>query len=398
MNLNSDLASDPLERLLPSYDGRGLLNLTASLAGHLGLDTGHAPWSAPLPLDGVETVVLLLVDGLGHFQLKGHLEAGDLPNVAALLKSGGAGYTTATSTFPSSTMISLTSLHTGASPAQHGWLGTTLYWRGTVADVLRQRDLLRGAPLADPQELIAVPSLYRRLAEVGVPSGVLFPKGYAGTFLNDWYNDGAQTISYLTPTTIPSLLAEAVAGGQARYLMAYWPGYDSVCHEYGPSSKQAADEITALDAALGRLLTQLPRTGKTLLVVTADHGHTDMDPDQVVWLHQDPALVDALSAPPAGEVGVRFFKVKPGRADEVKGRLSPYADVLSSADAWDLGLFGGPPARAEFLERAGDLIAVAHPGGQLRWAYAGRSPKVLRGLHGSWSARNMLVPLVSLRV
>lgn len=397
MILNSDLASSPDTRLLPSYDGRGLLNLTASLAGHFGLDLGLAPFDAPLPLDGAETVVLFVVDGLGHFQLREHLDAGNLPSMAALLTSGGAGYTTATAAFPSSTMISLTGLHTGASPAQHGWLATTLYWRGTVADVLGQRDLLRNAPLQDPQGLIAVPSLYHRLADAGIPSAVLFPQAYAGSFLNNWYNDGARTVPYVTPTTLPSLTAEAVRDGRSRYLLAYWPGYDSVCHKHGPSSLQATDELAALDAALGRLLQQLPKNGKTLLIVTADHGHSGMNPQQVVWLNQDPALVDALSDAPAGEECVRFFKVKPGRADEVTERLAPHADVLPSAEAWDMGLFGGPPAHPEFLERTGDLIAVARPGCQLRWVY-GTPPRSYRGLHGSWSARNMLVPVVSLRV
>ncbi len=398
MPIHSDLAADPTARLLPSYVGRGLLNLSASVAQHLGLDTGHAPFVPPLPFDGAETVVLLVVDGLGHFQLRRHLERGDLPNLAGLLSSGEAGYSTATASLPSSTMISLTTLHTGASPAQHGWLGTSVYWRGTVADVLRQRDLLGNAPLEDPRGLIAVPSLYRRLSGVGVASAVLFPREYQGSFLNTWYNDGARTIPYLTPTTLPSLLAEAVASGPSRYLNAYWPGYDSVCHRYGPDSVQATDEVAAVDSALGRMLKQLPRNGKTLLLITADHGHSDMNSHEVVRLDEDAALVDALSAPPAGEEGVRFLKVKLGRAGEVAERLAPDADVISSARAWETGLFGGPPAQAGFLEHTGDLIAVAHPGRQLLWAYGEAPPHVYRGLHGSWSARNMLTPVISLRV
>ena len=132
----SDLAAHPAQTVWPRYDGRSLLNLVTSLAGHFGVSTGHAPLASPLPLDGIETVVLVVADGLGHFPLEWHLGAGRLPHLAALLDGGTALYSTATSTFPSSTMIAMTTLHTGASPAQHGWLGTAIHAGGSVVDVL----------------------------------------------------------------------------------------------------------------------------------------------------------------------------------------------------------------------------------------------------------------------
>ncbi|MFD1730938.1 alkaline phosphatase family protein [Deinococcus malanensis] len=57
--------------------------------------------------------------------------------------------------------------------------------------------------------------------------------------------------------------------------MVYLPDYDSTCHTYGPSSDQAADELAAVDLIVGRLLGALPDNGKTLLVLTADHGQVD---------------------------------------------------------------------------------------------------------------------------
>ena len=76
MPLTSDLASTPDQVVRPRYDGRSILNLVTSLAAHFGVDTGHAPLTLPLPLDGVKRVVLFVADGLGHFLLDRHVTEG----------------------------------------------------------------------------------------------------------------------------------------------------------------------------------------------------------------------------------------------------------------------------------------------------------------------------------
>src|SRR5687767_10247158 len=116
----------------PNYSGRGLVNVAATLYRHFG--GGESDLLAPLVedvlpaalLDGVQTVVLLLVDGLGHAQFQRGLESGDLPGLASILRDGGQ-LSALTSVFPSATMSALASLHTGLPPARHGVLGWTMF-------------------------------------------------------------------------------------------------------------------------------------------------------------------------------------------------------------------------------------------------------------------------------
>ncbi|GHF51149.1 hypothetical protein HNQ07_003023 [Deinococcus metalli] len=392
--LHSDLATRPDQPVRPHHDGRSILNFVTSIAAHFGVRTGHAPLATHLPLTGVSTVVLVVADGLGHFPLKQHLRAGHLPHLEARVADGGALYSTMTSTFPSSTMTAMTTLHTGAAPAQHGWLGTSVFEGTTVLDILRQRDLLSGEAARLPP---ATGTVYRQLAAAGVTARAVTPASFEGTLLNDWYYDGATTVPYDDLTDLPDAVARAAAGGGPRYVIAYWPDFDTVSHDHGPYSRAAADAAHAFDAAFHALLGRLPDDGSVLTLLTADHGQSSTPAPLAVHLNAVPGLCDMLDGPPAGETQVRYLRVRPGAEDDVHAALRDHATVLPAAEAWAAGLFGGPPAQEAFLERTGDHVAIAYHGRQLLWPAPEHAPRVWAGTHGGWAAEQMVVPLVMVR-
>ncbi len=153
-----------------------------------------------------------------------------------------------------------------------------------------------------------------------------------------------------------------------------------------------------LDAAFQQMLGKLPRDGSTLLVLTADHGQSDTPAQLAAALHEDARLGEGLNGPPAGENLVRYLNVKPGGEGGVADRLAEVATLLSAPEAWREGLFGGPPAQEEFLERTGDWIAVAHHQRQLLWTHPAKHAQTWAGTHGGWSADLMVVPVLTLRL
>jgi hypothetical protein len=383
---------------LPDYAGGSILNLAASLAKHFGPGVPHAPLRNALPLEGVETVVLLIVDGLGQWQLDKHIRDGDAPNLSHLMQRDSQ---VITSVFPSTTMAAMTCIHTATPPAQSGWLGYTMWLEETqtVTEMIAQVDLSTRRPLEDKSFLAAVPGIYSSYATAGVNVYAVQPQGYRGSWLNDWYWRGAAQLGYVSANTLGSIAMSALEVSGKKLVVLYWADYDSVCHKHGPSSAAASDEIAAVDHAIGRLLARVPNDGKTALIVTADHGQIDLDPEQAVYLERDLWLVDRLLSPPAGDRLCRTFRVKPNQLEAVREHLRRYGDVLDASAAWKAGLFGGAPAAETFRSRVGDLIVVTRDGVQLCWTFSGKqSPRPHRGSHGGLSHAQMRVPLLSVRV
>jgi hypothetical protein len=387
-------------RVDPDYAGGNIVNLVAAIGRHFGLGSEHPPLSNPLPLAGIDTVVLLIVDALGYWQLQNHLAAGDLLTLERLFDRHEASLAPLTSTFPSTTPAALTTLHTGVTPAEHGLVGFTIWWpdRATVAQTVLFRDLLRGTPLADAHRLVTVPTVYQQLAAIGVASHAVIPAGITGSMLSAWHFAGARVNPYATIGALPDAIADALADGGAQYVVAYWPEYDGACHEYGLASPEARDAARRFDAALARLLAALGRAENVLVLLTADHGQRPLDPDETIRLNDDPVLARWLASPPLGERCARYFRIRPGGESIVARHLSSVAEVVPMADVWAAGLFGGPPAVASFPLRTGDLLAIPRGRRQLHWAFAPTErAEVYRGGHGGWTAWEMTVPMVAIR-
>lgn len=267
-----------------------------------------------------------------------------------------------------------------------------------MAQTVLFRDLVRGTPLADAHRLVTVPSVYQQLAAIGVTSHAVIPAGITDSMLSAWHFAGARVHPYSTLGALPDAVADALANGGPRYVVAYWPDYDGACHEYGPTSPEARDAVRRFDAALARLLDALGQAEDVLFLLTADHGQRPLDPDEAIILNDDPVLARWLVSPPLGERCARYFRIRPGGESIVARHLSSVAEVVQMADVWAAGHFGGPPSSASFPLRTGDLLAVPRGLRQLHWAFAGTErAEVFRGGHGGWTAWEMTVPVVAIR-
>ena len=152
-----------------------------------------------------------------------------------------------------------------------------------------------------------------------------------------------------------------------------------------------------MDRTIGELFLRLRGLGATLLI-TADHGQRDLSPRKAALLNDDPYLKPRITAPPTGERSSRYFHSVNGSTDELARHLRGAAEVVPSAEAWEYGLFGGPPAREEFRQRTGDLLAVTRSAWQLNWAFHPSQRRDFhRGGHGGWSPEEMFVPVISAR-
>ena len=127
--------------VIPNYSGP---NLTGIMPGCLLRGPGQRPQWFPKPLQEAKKIVLLLLDGLGAEQLKSHRHLA--PNLSSMTGSK------ITTIAPSTTASALTSLATGASPAEHGIVGYRMDMGDSIMNSLRwwsdSRDLRKIHPPA----------------------------------------------------------------------------------------------------------------------------------------------------------------------------------------------------------------------------------------------------------
>lgn len=325
-------------------------------------------------------------------------------------------------------MPALATLNTGLPPSQHGLMGWTTYLEefGEAAELARwgpaaghgsYADVALG--LHDPRAFFGRRTLHRHLRDHGVKPSTVCPTAYRETGFTDMVFDGAKFLGYSATSTGPLLVkdalhwSDAVGDDQRRFVYAYWPTVDLVEHHarrrWGNVSVGGAyvpdvlEEIAALDFALSRHFATPRPAGPTLLLLTADHGHVFCGPRDSVRLDTDDALMADLICPPTGERRMAYLHVKPSRVDAVREHCrrtyQQAAHVLDADEAFAGGLLGPAPPTAAARRRAGDLILVARNSWQLMTSHRpGHEPGFMYGNHGGLDPREMLVPLIAIRL
>ena len=412
--------------VLPRYGGESLLNVPATICRALGAPTtGLAPpldgtVLPPALLEGVSVVLLLIVDGLGREQLGRAIDDGAAPTLAELVTRASSGdadvsAATITSVFPPSTMPALATLNTGLAPARHALIGWTVYLEefGEAAEIARWGPAAGFGSYAgealgshDPVAFFGLETISQRLGRVGVRSSALCPAIHTDSGLSAMLFRGAQWRGYHATSSIFAIAERILAErrtGERAYLYAYWPALDTVAHHCGPLGAEHREEVATVDFALGRWLRAHERRGDLLVVLTADHGHLASDPSRAVRLDRETALLGDLRSPPTGERRLAYLHARPGRAAAVRAycaeRLSRVADLLDPDEAFARGLFGPGPASPSARRRAGDLILVARGDHQFICPFSERQrPDPFIGNHGALDAREMLVPLLAMRL
>lgn len=309
VHLGKDRSVKPAPNI-PDYSGP---NLTGIMPGCLLAPPKHRPAWFPADLQTAEKIVLLVIDGLGAEQLARHSHLA--PNLSSM-----SGLTISTIA-PSTTASALTSLVTGASPAEHGIVGYRMDMGDCVMNSLRwwsdSRDLRK---VHHPASVQPIPPF----AGISVP--VISRTELEGSAFTEAHLRGSRPHGWRASSSIVAQCAALVRAGE-KFVYAYYDGIDKIAHERGFGPYYDA-EISATDWLVGALLASLP--ADTTLVVTADHGQVHVGDESV----QLAASVTELLHHQSGEGRFRWLHAKRGReADLLSTCTSLYDDI-----AWVVSL------------------------------------------------------------
>jgi hypothetical protein len=314
-----------------------------------------------------------------------------------------------TSMFPSTTAAHVTTIHTGQTPAVSG-IYSWQYFEPTLGALIealpfafldQPRESLRFTGI-DPNVIFPGPSIYGGLSELGVRSFVLQPIEIAGSTCNKIFTAGAEQRPFKSLADGLVGLRNILLHEQApTYTFFYWDKIDSLAHGHGPDSEAVAAEVEMVFLAFDRLLhNHLGSARKTLLLLTADHGHVRTG--EAVMVNRDipdiiPLLMkDRLGRPlaPAGSRRDFFLHVQDEYVESVCGRLrevlAERAEVFPTRELIDQGFFGERPASERLLSRVGNVVVLPYVGQSVWWG-EGDSRKV--SSHGGLTPEEVEIPL-----
>jgi hypothetical protein len=363
--------------VIPDYSGP---NLTGIIPGCLLGTSGRRPNWFPQPLQEAERIVLLVIDGLGYEQLQRHAHIA--PNLMSLV--GGSITTIA----PSTTASALTSLVTGASPAEHGIVGYRMDMGDSIMNSLRwwsdTRDLRKVHPPATVQP---IPPF------VGMTIPVVSRAELEGSAFTEAHLRGSRPCGWRATSSIVAQCANLISSGE-KFVYAYYDGIDKIAHERGFGAYYDS-EIAATDWLVGSLLNSLP--SGTTLAITADHGQVQVD-DNVVHLSDD---IKASLHHQSGEGRFRWLHAKRGQeSDLLQIATDSYSDIawVASRDqvieeAW-LGPARGGRIADQVKRRLGDVALVPFTATTFDDPLDS-GPFSLICRHGSLTADEMFVPFLA---
>lgn len=392
----------PLAEVRPRYGTQSLADVLPSTLAVLGVPGAADPLGLTGPLAGVRRVAVLLVDGLGWYQIP--IAAPYAPTLADLARSHGRPLTTG---FPSTTPTSVVSLGTGAAPGEHGILGFRVNVPGTDRVLTHIRWAAPGASPggedsipADPEPRLwqPLPTQFELARSAGVTVTVVSRPEYAGGGLTAAAYSGGEYWGASDADALASTMLSALAAGPGPTLVSgYHPDLDQQGHLCGVGSPPWRVAAAEVDRLVARLVDGLPADGA--LLVTADHGQLNVPPEHRFDLAADPRLRAGVQVV-AGEPRVRYLHVRPGARDDVVAAwrevLGPAAWVATRDEAVAGGWFGRVPEA--HLARVGDVVVACH-GTYVVLASGTDSPMEARliGFHGSHTAAEMTIPLLVVR-
>jgi predicted AlkP superfamily pyrophosphatase or phosphodiesterase len=322
-----------------------------------------------------------------------------------------------TAQFPSTTAAHVTCIQTGLPPVQSGvfeWqyyepeadgiIKPLLYAMGDSPD--------RGSLEIAPEKILPPGTLYQELAKAGVACHIFQPGEHFKSPYSQWTFRGAETHPYRTlPSALTNLrlLLDAVEG--PAYFFLYFDGIDGVGHDHGPESPQFAAEVDALLHNADRLFLQqvAGQHEDALLLVTADHGMIEVDPNTTVYIDERAEFAGyerflrrnkkGAFLAPAGSPRDMFLYIEDGLLEEAQGffaaRLAGRAEVRRVGEMVAEGYFGPGPVSEKFIARAGDLVILPYAGETVWWWGGGDYEQQFYGNHGGLTRDEMETPLLA---
>lgn len=327
---------------------------------------------------------LFLIDGLGEQALTDYAEYA--PTLSNLVSRGPL-----STSFPSTTVTSLTTLMTGVLPGAHGMLGYTIRVPRSGGRILNS---LKWDERVDPYTWQPIPTFFERAQLQGIKVSHVAAKRYEGSGFTSAAFRGAE---YRGANILTEMVDQAVLSlkKSPSFTYVYVNEVDAAGHSDGVGSDKWLGALSYVDQVAATLIERLP--SGTRVWITADHGM--INAQEKIILGRENSLLEGISLV-AGEPRARHLYLDDDHLsgqgpNEAALRFREFfgdrIDVYTRKDAIEAELFGKKVSEASH-DRMGDLIAVPHDAIVLIDPLRVDLESAMVGHHGAVTDAERLVP------
>lgn len=363
-----------LAMIKPNYDN-SIMSVSNSLLKHFGVEPHHATLHVfdDLLLKEHKNVVLLIMDGMGINVLERHL-----PQNAFLREHI---ISEISSVYPCTTTAALTSILTGKTPNEHGWIG----WSNYFKEVDKCIDLFSNHESGTennassehlPNKILAYESIFSQIGS-NVKTCAVSP--FAEYFAN-------------TMEGICEHIKSLCSEDSKKFIYAYHYQPDHDMHDYGVSHDFIKRMMINYNNQLETLIGSL---SDTLFLITADHGMADITMKSV---EDYPTINNALIRHICVEPRCCSMYVKDEyKADFEKVFVDIFNDkfkLFTHDEFINSGLLGDGIPHAKVSDFVGDFIAIAVSDVALWYKDINGEYNDFKGAHAGLTRDEMRVPLI----
>lgn len=365
--------------MFPNYD-ESLISVSTSILQYYKIENpGHKSLKE---LDEIlnsqkpRNVVLMLFDGFGYNLMQRNLKPDSFLK-QHIVRS-------ISSTFPPTTVAATTSVASGLTPIETGWLGWFSYFKEiddiiTTFTNLRQRD---GQSVGN----VNLAKKYMPYTSIGSKISTKNPDvkfTELATYLNP----------KLTLAQIKKTLTSLTSGSSKNFIYCYWPDPDKTMHEFGVNHKKTLNVENKIDRYIKELTSN--KAKDTLFIIIADHGLIDTE---YLYLKDYPTLYGQLKRSYSMEnraANLFITEVETFKKEFAKCDLANYFDLYDKKQLLTSGLLGSGKPHPMVEELVGDVILIAKD----KYALAiDKTDHEFVAVHAGLTEDEMLVPLIVIQL
>lgn len=375
--------------LMPNYE-HSILNLITSVLKNYNVETKYTGLEK---IDKIlekqyNNVVLVILDGMGENILKnispdGLFYSNKIDNI--------------TSVYPSTTTAAMTTYYSGRPPIETGWIAWSQYFKeyGRSIDLLPEKDSYTGEKLQVKNlkisDIVGYKTVYEQIKEKNVKSYEIVPSYCAKkskvTMLADNVDQMCESIVTLCKNN------------EKKFILAYNDNPDGIIHKNGCYSNETREFILNTEKEFEKMLQELKNTN-TLLILSADHGHQDINEAIDILDLED--IQECLIMPPTFESRMVGFFVKSDKKEEFKkifneGFKEEYI-LYSKKEFLESNLLGYGDKHKKIDDFVSDYVAIAISDTRIKLGtYLSKElkhPDEKKSTHCGLTRNEMEVPLI----